>query len=692
MFRMTIHASRVLFLAMATLLAAATARGADDLKLSRVALFSSGVGYFQLDGSVNGTAATELRFRTEQINDIIKSLVLMDFDGGAISAVQYPTHDPIEKTLKSFGVDITGRPTFGQLLDQLRGVEIEYGDTSRKSGVIVGVEERPVPTEKAPVMKQYLTLNTAEGLISGPLEQFGTVRIKDEKLAGELRGALATLATAHDADKKVVTLNFAGKGSRRVRCGYLLETPIWKTSYRLVLSADKKPYLQGWATVENTTEADWNDVRLTLVSGRPISFTMDLYSPLYVPRPREELELYASLRPPTYEAAEKAKAELSWHRDMAMPRAAAAPGMQTRDQYGGATGGGGGGSGRDVRLSGSRSEDDISLNGSGVSSVANAEQAGELFAYNIETPVTLRRQQSAMLPIVAGELEGEKLSIYNPATHVKYPLNGVQISNGTALHLMQGPVTIFDGNQYAGDAKLPDLRPGEKRLLAYALDLAVEVNQKMQAVPAEVISVKIGRGYLLARRKIVDSREYHLRNKDDKPKTVLIEQPTGSEWKLIEPGEPFEKAANLNRYKVVVPARSEATLKVVMERQEESSLTLTTGGWDTVEALVRERVTSEAVRKAVVEVAKRRAALDTLRTRRDALDHELTGVNEDQSRIRENFKALPRESDLAKRYLKKLDEQETRIESLRGQVAELTKRIDAAKAELEQYIESLNIE
>src|SRR5207248_2759432 len=121
---------------------------------------------------------------------------------------------------------------------------------------------------------------------------------------------LATLATGHDADKKTVTLRFEGKGQRRVRASYLLEAPIWKTSYRLELT-EKKPFLQGWATVENATEEDWKDVRLSLVSGRPISFMMDLYTPIYVPRPREELELYASLRAPEFEAGYDDKERLA---------------------------------------------------------------------------------------------------------------------------------------------------------------------------------------------------------------------------------------------------------------------------------------------------------------------------------------------------------------------------------------------
>ena len=132
-----------------------------------------------------------------------------------------------------------------------------------------------------------------------PMDSISTLRLTNEKLDAELRKALALLASAHATDKKAVELSFIGNGERRVRVGYIQEAPIWKTTYRLVLG-DEKLLLQGWAIVENTSDEDWNNVNLSLVSGRPISFVMDLYQPLYVPRPEEKLDLFASLRPQTY--------------------------------------------------------------------------------------------------------------------------------------------------------------------------------------------------------------------------------------------------------------------------------------------------------------------------------------------------------------------------------------------------------
>lgn len=666
------------------LIAAALPAMGDDLRVSRVALFNSGVGYFQADGSVDGDASSELRFRTGQINDIIKSLVLQDLDGGTISAVQYPSRDPIEKTLKSFGVDITGKPTLGQLLDQLRGVEVEIGAPTAAKGLILGVEKQRVEVEKGKVVEtEVLTLLTDGGMRTFKLNEVGGIKINDAKIESELKKALLTLASAHDADKKTVTLNFAGKGKRRVRVGYMLEAPIWKTSYRLVLADGKKPYLQGWATVENTTEEDWKDVALSLVSGRPISFIMDLYTPIYVPRPTEELELYASLRPPTYEGGVPGSASETAARRFAkvMPMAAA-PRAAGRT-FAGSIGGG------DVsKLESS----ELAFDDGSVQSVATAEKAGELFVYDIKTTVSLKRQQSAMLPIVTAEIEGEKLSIYNPATHVKYPLNGIEITNTTDLNLMQGPVTVFDGSTYAGDAKMPDLRPKEKRLMAYALDLAVEVTQTPQTQPEELVSLRIAKGTLIFKRKYVDSRTYTLKNKDSKARTVIIEQPVMGEWTLIEPKDVYERAGSLYRFKVNVPANATATQKVVLERTADEGLAMSSMGLDTIDFYVRSRVSSPALKKALSELVAKRVALDAAQRKLSEIEAQITTIDSEQTRLRENIKALPPGSDIVRRYLTKLDSQETEIEKLRSEAKAVRAEVGEKRRTVEEFLLNLNVE
>jgi uncharacterized protein DUF4139 len=280
-----------------------------QLPIGQVVLFSSGVGYFQREGSVEGNARVDLSFPVTDINDLLKSMVLRDLDGGHISTVSYESNAPIERTLKSFAVNLTTNPSFMQILNQARGekVEVVLQQTNATqpgtlTGTLVGCEkQKQALGGKDTVEVELLNLWCSDGMRSLKLPEVQRVRFLNPTLDSEFKKALETLALSHDTQKKAVSINFVGEGKREVRVSYVVENPIWKTSYRLVLDKqERKSFLQGWAVVENPTDEDWKDVRMALVSGRPISFQMDLYQPLYVPRPVVEMELFASLRPVAY--------------------------------------------------------------------------------------------------------------------------------------------------------------------------------------------------------------------------------------------------------------------------------------------------------------------------------------------------------------------------------------------------------
>ena len=336
---------------------------APAVPVKQVVLFSSGVGYFEHGGTVNGNAATSLPFKAEQINDVLKSLVLQDLDGGRVSVVSYPSQDPLGKALRSFQVDLTSNPSMAELLNQLRGAKVTLTSAGGEKieGTVLGVEKQKqtLGKDKDQIVEQpFANLVTPAGIKSVDLSTVKDVQLDDPALRDEMARALAAMASARDKDRKPVSINFAGDGERRVRVGYVVEAPIWKTSYRLILpdTESAKPKIQGWAIVENQTDSDWTDVKLSLVSGRPISFVQDLYTPLYVPRPTVVPELYASLRPQTYDdaiAADESKVEAFGRRGLAAQRArrtpaapmapaaaAPAPGQAPMGGFGGATAGG----------------------------------------------------------------------------------------------------------------------------------------------------------------------------------------------------------------------------------------------------------------------------------------------------------------------------------------------------------------
>ena len=655
------------------------------LPLAQIILYSSGVGYFQRDGQVDGRAELELRFKTEDINDLLKSLVVQDRDGGRVTGVTYGSRDPITKILKSFSIDLTSNPTLGQLLGQVRGERVEVSIPAAVTGIIVGVETKVQPAgEDKVVQVEYLNLLTDEGLRSVPLGQVQRIMLKNERLDAELRQALAALAAGHDTQKKTVTIGFDGQGKRRVRVAYIVETPVWKTSYRLVLDDEDRPFLQGWAIVENMTDDDWKDVQISLISGRPVSFVMDLYQPLYASRPVVVPELFAGLRPQVYgEAMEKAPVPpgaAAGAAPMVMPAPArsmmrrgammeATPPMATPEA---------------ARLGVNIQE--------GVTVAAWGAQAGELFEYAIKASVSLERQKSAMLPILSQAVDGQKVSIYNPAVQPKHPLNGFRLKNTTPLHLMQGPITVFDAGAYAGDARIEDLAPSQERLLSYALDLKTECEVLPRGGQQDLITVKLRKGTLIATRKAAEAVDYTVRNRDRKPKVVLVEHPFHPDWKLTEPAKVPERSRDVYRFPVEVAADTSATLRVREERQFDERVELTNLDPNVIAIYLRAPAVGEKVKEALRKVVELRDRVAQTAAERGRREQRVNEISQEQSRIRENMGKLAQNSDLYNRYIKKLDQQETELDDLRKEIAQLQDTEARQQRELEEYLLGLEVE
>jgi hypothetical protein len=674
----------------------------ESVPLKKVVMFTSGVGYFEHRGEVEGNAKVELKFNVDDINDLLKSMILEDRGGGKISTVTYGSRDPITKTLQTFPIDLTNNPTLADILNQVRGERVQVDSPTAITGILLGIEKRRKEVgENKSVEVELLNLLTEDGLRSLPMESIGRIKLLNPQLDKDFHQALAVLASGHNSDKKSVTLDFLGSGPRPVRVGYIQETPVWKTSYRLVLDAAGKPLLQGWAIVENTSEEDWNNVQLTLVSGRPISYRMDLYEPLYAERPLEQLELYASLRPQVY-GQDLSESKLADEK-LARPRSTAESRRKGRANFGmGGMGGGMGGgmSAGEAAPTAAPAPPADSAHSYPAADLAimpfpeanaQAGEVGELFQYAIETPVNLPRQKSAMLPIVNETVEGEKLSIYNQAVQPKHPLNGLRLVNSTDLHLMQGPITVFDGATYAGDAKIEDLAPGAERLLSYALDLKTEVVPESKGHPEQMVSIKLVKGTLQVTRKLVRETAYTVKNSDDKAKTVLIEQPFDASWKLVAPQEPAEKTRDLYRFAVNAEPGKPAKLAVVEEQVVQETLALSNLDDGAIVYFSNQEAVSPEVKAALLDVTKRKQALRQVVQQREQLTARIAEITGEQERIRQNMGQLDRNSELYRRYVQKFGDQETAVEKMRTEIEKLTADEIRLRTSLDEYLVNLTL-
>lgn len=665
-----------------------------DVPIRRVVLFSSGVGYFEHDGSVRGSGSTELRFKADQINDVLKSLVLQDRDGGRVAAVTYPSRAPLSKTLRSFQVDITANPSLAELLNQLRGAKVTVqASGAQTSGTILGVEQRQKAVSGAGEPIQVPTLDLISGATIRAIElsSITSLALDDPQLEEELTKALSALAQSRDQDKKPVSIAFNGNGDRRVRIGYVVESPVWKTSYRLVLS-DKRSQLQGWAIVENQTESDWDDVSLSLVSGRPISFTMDLYQPLYATRPNVVPELFAGLRPQVYEEGITANAD-----SVSMTPAPRREGYLNKSM-------GAASAARDstyalrmrgapmqlesVVVTGMNAREDVYES---VRSIASSAHLGELFEYSIGN-VTLPRQKSAMLPIIADSVGVERVSIYNASVLPRNALTGVRVKNTTGKLLLQGPITVLDKNTYAGDARIDDVPAGQERLLSYGVDLELVVDGTKTMQTDVVTSGRIVKGVLSLQRKVVAWQEYRVENKSDHDKQLVVEHPVRAGWKLVETQAPIETTPTVYRFQGNVEAGKVTKLPVKEEFVRGEWVALTSVDAGQLLMYSRTGELSKSVRDALAKVIELRQRLaETERAVADRVQ-QLAQITQEQTRIREDMKAVSQSTSYYARLLAKLNDQESMIERLQKERDDFIARRDEQKKALDDYLSNLVVD
>jgi hypothetical protein len=657
------------------------------LPIRAITLYRSGVGYFERRGLIEGDADVQLTFDEDQVNDILKSMVLFDIDGGDIETISYGSREPLERRLASFGIDISDDPDLAKLLRRIRGADVALElPAGAVQGRVLGVEERPVAHEGgATVSTPFVNIISPAGIRSIDISEIASMQILDEDLAGELAKALGALSEQRADRVKTVDISLRGVGERRVVTRYVHEMPVWKPSYRLVLpddaSGNGKPTIQGWAIVENTTDEDWTDVTLSLVAGRPVSFQMDLYEPLHADRPFVPVPTVPGVAPRVYRSGageamrqalrEEAEDKFAAGRDRARRGAAPAP-TETAAAA------------KSFASFGNYAE------GAPAARAAAVEE-GEVFQYRLDTPVTIERQRSAMIPILSEEISGRRVSIFSSADGSEHPMRGVELVNTTDLQLMPGPISVFDSSAYAGDAQIGHVPAGDKRLLAYAVDLHVQAITESSG-DSRVESIRIVQGMLEQISKRTQSVRYAFANKDEeRDRTIIIEHPKMGGWDLTAPNAPSEETESLYRFELDVAGGKSRALTVSQERVESSRTALVSAHMPTLVAHARNGRVSQDVLDAVREAARLQSLIAGAERELTRLDQERNEIAQDQSRIRQNMNSIDRRSELYTRYLRKFDEQETRLEALASERDAAQKKLDERRVALENYLKELNV-
>ncbi len=611
-----------------------------ELPIRQIALYKHGVGFFERSGTVGAGESARLDFKAEQMNDVLKSLSILEKSGGKVSGVRYDSSIPLEQKLAEFPFKIENGQALSAILDQLRGsrVEIQFG-TEKVTGIVVGARALAAAPQPgaAPGREQITLLLDSGDLRTFDLAAASGIRFSDAKLQAQFRDYLAAVAASRSTDTRSVFIDSVGGGARDITASYIVPSPVWKSSYRLLLG-DKSAAstLEGWAIVDNTTGEDWTNIRMSLISGKPISFISELYEPKYITRLTADLPEEQPVKPVLHPSAMRMEMTN-------LPAAAAAGDSNSAQQFA-----------------------KLQKSPRATFTPAISEERGDLFEYDIATPVTIRKNQSAMLPFLQDKLEARRLLIFSADTQL-HPLQAAELKNVTGKTLDGGPITVFDAGAYAGEALVATVKAGDKRLISYAVDLGTTVTTAFDSSRNLTREVHLSHGVLTTKLAATETKTFTASNVDAKAKTLILEHPKRQQYQLLSPKTPLETTPNGYRFELAVPASGSAKLAVSEERVFDTTILISNLGSPQITEILQNKTLSDAGRRALNGIVAQKSKIADLDRQIAAASARIEALNNDAKRVRDNIGTLNGVSG-----------QQTQVQTYAAKLASIESQISAA--------------
>lgn len=775
-----------------------TSANTQTLPIRRVILYSNGVAYIERRGTVTGHAEVSLSFKQSQVDDVLKSMVVLDLGQGRIGAVSYNSSAPPAARLADIPFSINAGSAnnlaggLAGVPGQLQGAHVVVATANRTAtGSILTVEERKtqIDANKPAATSHALVIASESGeLISFDLADVRSVKLIDDGARRDVNEFANASASARRRDTKTIVVTSDGAGAREMLVSYTIAAPIWKTTYRVVMDSQGKPFFQGWAIVDNVSEEDWNSISLSLVSGSPVSFIQPIQKPFYRYRPVVGMPNDLKLEPQTYEASEGA-APGTISGTITDPNGAVVPGAtvtitnsatnqslttttNSEGNYSSAVLSPGtysvsvnssgfkrylvqsvvvglnvpafvnaalevgnisetvtvtastdiassitarqisqlpaNGRGlNSLSLSSSSRANNFTIDGtslsdaitrpdSGVEAAATGSEVGDLFEYRIDQPVTVLRDRSALIPILQTRMDGERISIYNEGARRDRPMGGLLLKNTSSLTLEDGALTVIDGDAYAGEALMERLKPAEQRLISFALDLGTLVNVRVKEDRAPTFLVRVVKGVFQAHYHQTNQKIYTFTNQTDKARVLYVEHPVRDGWVLSDDTQkPEGKTARYYRFRVSLGPHQRVDLPVTERRALMDNYALVDFSRQDLDLFISRNYIDAATRAILEKIIDLKSQIAAAEARIEAIDQEVTEIGTDQTRLRDNIKALTATAEakqLITRYVAKADTQETRLEQLnKDKQAQHTEAV-RLEEELETLVRSVAID
>jgi hypothetical protein len=708
---------------------------------------------------------------------------VLDLNGGRITGVAYGSTAPVDRQLGDLPLVLGEKTSLTEFLSALRGARLEVkSGAATITGRLLSVERKTRMGGGATLEVDYLSLLSDNGeLRTTELSPSFSVRLLEKGLPAKVDRYLDLASARREADLRRMVISTEGSGERNLFVSYISEVPVWKATYRIVLSskAGQKPLLQGWAIVDNTVGQDWENVQLSLVAGAPQSFIQNLSQPYYSRRPVVPLPESVNNSPQTFEATlMPGSAMLSGVVTDPAGAAVAGASVKAYDSSGSLAGqastnpagayefrmlpegpvrleielagfvktvipgiaiSGSQPVRRDARLQVGAVSESVTVTAaapqelnastssvasvrrsrtpsrpvspvglgrgiapslietarSGAQAAAFAQELGDLFEYKLKEPISILKNRSALAPIVQSSIDAEKVSIWNEQAGSPRPQRALWLANSSGLTLDGGSFSVLEEETFAGEGIFEPIRPGEKRLVSYATDLALNVNSRQASDQQRVTRVRVSHGVMTHESEVREKKTYTFRNEDSSPRSVIVEHPARAGYELRSDARPIESTAGWMRFRLQVNPKQTVSLEVDEARPIQTTYELNNINQEQVALFVKQKSIDKTVEEALRKIMAQQEVINSLSDQKSDRDDEATKMGEDQERIRKNMEALKgsaEEKALLQRYVKLLNEQENRLEELRRENKQIETRQEAAQAALDKMIQELSFD
>lgn len=430
------------------------------------------------------------------------------------------------------------------------------------------------------------------------------IKIDDER---EAKKPYYKMNAAEKRGLKDVVLRLDGK-KHDLRVGYVAASPVWRPSYRLLVTPGNNAQIQAWGVVENVSGEDWKDISLTLVAGAPLAFETQLGTPTIPDRPmvtdqgeviaavpkgetslrEEELRQQApggsASASKAGDAAPVAESEVAPEPDVddlsgdpkVASRRDSAPMKKAERSKPKSVA-----SGRSAPDDRPRAEaapaappPPPSVVPSGprdLRSLAAIAQEGGTTRYDLPHTITVPDKTATMVLLAAQPVVGEVSFLFASDGGVpdsaSHPFRVARFANATKGTLERGPIAVFEGSSFVGQGMLDPLPSAATATVPFALERGIAITRESRFDEHGARIAKIENGELTIERDSVQITKYRVKNGLDQLAKVLVKHARLHGSQLEKPPPGTEDNTGSGSALVPMSARARGTSELVVDER-----------------------------------------------------------------------------------------------------------------------------